>query len=325
MTLSNNFRLYMLVVSLAVVAGSCERDAYHPPVNNFPIPRIIELIPNNAKSGELLTIRGLNFSNDPTKNIIQFNGIDVAATLTTDSLIQVIVPETDKKRIGVTVRSNDKISNRRILAIVEVTTFQDGFDRPDVTPIDGSVSPNPIGSDWHIAMGQFGLENGMIASHAAGVQSLMFYRPDGLNMITNAAGAAFILSLDISVSDGGTFAGVVFNVSDDGQKMYLLRLFNGGIQFLKTPDRFNSWSGFLYLGGPTTPFPFDKKLHLEISSFSPGNFHIKLTNPETLETNLDENFVDNDPLTGGVAGLYYFGLANPTNVYFDNFSVELQN
>lgn len=317
---------YIIIALLAVViagVGACNKEDNNLPVNNAPIPRILAFIPENVAPGDLLTIKGLNFSPDSEKNIIKFNQTVVAAELVSDTVITVIVPDLTVKSAGITVRSNGKISNRKNLNLVKIKKFQDDFDRADIGLVDQSAVPNPIGDEWEIVTGKFALEDNRLATHVGGLESYMLYRAPEVDMKTGD-GNFFKLSADVTLSGGGSFAGVIFNAQDDNKRFYLLRTAGNLVQLLKTgANGLGDWAAVM-MSENAAGFTDDKKYHIEISSSTTGKITIKISDPDSNGTMMDRSFTDSNPYVGGVPGVYYFGLANPTNIYFDDFLLELQ-
>ncbi len=317
---------YIIIALLAVVTagvGGCNKDDNSLPVNNAPIPRILAFVPENAGPGDPLTIKGMNFSPDPEKNIIKFNQTVVVAESVSDTAILVIVPDLAVKSAGVTVRSNGKISNKKNLNLVKIKKFQDDFDRADIDLVDQSVAPNPIGDDWEIVTGKFALEDNRLATHVGGLESYMLYRAPEVDMKAGNDNY-FKLGADIMVSGGGSFGGIIFNAQEDNKRFYLLRTAGSLVQMLKTgANGLGDWAAVM-MSENFSGLNDDKKYHVEIISSAVGKFAIKITDPDSNGTIMDRSFTDSDPYAGGVPGLYYFGLANPTNIYFDNFLLELQ-
>ncbi|MBX2923256.1 MAG: IPT/TIG domain-containing protein [Chitinophagaceae bacterium] len=317
---------YIIIALLAVVTagvGGCNKNDNNLPVNNAPIPRILQFEPENAAPGDLITIKGMNFSPDAEKNIIKFNQIVVPAQSVSDTAITVIIPDLTVKSAGVTVRSNGKISNKKSLSLVKIKKFRDDFDRADVSSVNKNVVPNPIGDDWEIVKGRFALEGNRLATNVGGLESYMLYRAPEVDMKAGND-SYFTLSADITVSGGGTFGGIIFNAQEDNKRFYLLRTAGTLVQMLKTgANGLGDWAAIMmsdYFEGLSD----DKKYHVEIVSSTAGKFTVKITDPDSNSIIMDRSFTDPDPYMGGVPGFYYFGLANPTNIYFDNFLLELQ-
>ncbi|HRQ51545.1 MAG TPA: hypothetical protein PLR74_13455, partial [Agriterribacter sp.] len=115
-----------------------------------------------------------------------------------------------------------------------------------------------------------------------------------------------------------------FNAQEDNKRFYLLRTAGGLVQMLKTgANGLGDWAAVM-MSSNFEGLSDDKEYHVEIVSSAAGKFTIKITDPDSNGIMMDHSFTDPDPYMGGVPGLYYFGLANPTNIYFDNFSLELQ-
>ncbi|MBN8786164.1 MAG: IPT/TIG domain-containing protein [Terrimonas sp.] len=316
---------YIIIALLAVLTtgtGACNKDDNSLPVNNAPIPRILRFEPENALPGDLITIKGMNFSPDAEKNIIKFNQVVVAAQSVNDTAITVIIPELTVKTVGVTVRSNGKISNKKSLSLVKIKKFQDDFDRADIEAVDKSVVPNPIGEDWEIVQGEFALEDKRLATHLGGQEGYTLYRAPEVDMKAGNDNY-FKLTADITVS-GGSIGGVIFNAQEDNKRFYLLRTIGTVVQLLKTgANGLNDWAAIMMSANFEGLFD-DKKYRAEVSSSTAGKITIKITDPDSNGIILDRGFTDNDPYVGGVPGFYYFGLANPVNIYFDDFFLELQ-
>ena len=320
--LVSNYKIITCFILVMVFISSCHKDDNKLPINNAPIPRITALIPENAGPGDLLTIQGLNFSADPGKNIVKFNQSVIEIESATETEIQVVVPELTTKTAGITVRSNGKISNKKNLNLVQVKKFADDFERADVEPADASVIPNPIGDYWQIVMGKFELENKMLATHEGGIQTYMLYRAPEVDMKTGD-GNFFKLSADVTVS-GGSFGGIIFNAQEDGKRFYLLRINGSTVQLLKTNENgLDNWAAIM-INDSFEGFADNIPYRVEISSSTPGQLLLKVINKNSNGLLLERTVEDAQPYTGGVPGFYYFGLANPVNIFFDNFALELQ-
>ncbi len=320
--LIKHHKIITLLVAVVATIAACKKDDNKLPVNNAPIPRILELAPENAGPGDRLLIKGLNFSSDPEKNIVRFNQTVVEAVATSDTAIEVIVPDLVTTTAGVTVRSNGKISNRKNLSLVQVKKFTDDFDRDDVNVVDNSVIPNPIGENWEIIMGRFGLEDQRLATHEGGVQTYMLYRHPEADM-RSGDGSFFRLTAEVAVS-AGSFGGIIFNAQEDGKRFYVLRINGSMLQLLKTGNNgLDDWAAIM-INSDFEGMSADDVLKIEASSSTAGQVILKVTNLSTNGVVLEQTVEDPDPYTGGVPGFYYFGLANPVNIFFDNFSLEIQ-
>ncbi|HTN08313.1 IPT/TIG domain-containing protein [Agriterribacter sp.] len=322
--LIRNHKIISLFMLLTVLFYGCKKDGDKLPVNNAPIPRILTFIPENAAPGDLLTIKGLNFSADREKNIVRFNQTIVAAESVSDTAITVIIPELTAKTAGITVRSNGKISNKKNLNLVQIKVFADDFERDNVPLVGNSADPNPLGEHWKIGIGKFALENKKLATHAAGMQAYMFYRHPEADM-KSGNGNFFKLSAEINVS-AGSFGGIILNAQEDGKSFYLLRMSGTLMQFLKSgsggPET-DHWVSVL-ISGDFEGLAAGTTYKVELSSSTPGQIILKVTNVSTNGLVINRTIEDSNPYTGGVPGFYYFGLANPTDIYFDNMTLEIQ-
>lgn len=319
---NKHYTIITLLAWLTVLIQACNKDDNKLPVNNAPIPRIVAFVPENAGPGDLLTIRGLNFSADPEKNIVRFNQTIVSAESVSDTAITVVVPELTTKTAGVTVRSNGKISNKKNLNLAQVKKFADDFNRADVDPVDKTVTPNPLGENWEIMMGKFELESNRLATHEGGVQTYMLYRDDEADMKTGN-GNFFKFSSEFSGS-AGSFGGIIFNAQEDGKRFYLLRMDGSLLQLLKTGNNgLDDWAAIM-INSNFEGLAADTRYKIEVSSSTAGQIILKITNISTNGLVFERTVEDANPYTGGAPGFYYFGLSNPVNIYFDNFSLELQ-
>lgn len=312
---------FLLLIGLVSVMSCSEKETVE--LNTSPIPRIIELLPANATAGEEISIVGANFSKETNGNEIKFNQLVVEPISISDTLIKVKLPEmagNTVDTVGISVRSNGKISNKRNLALVRIKTFQDNFDRPEQAVVDASVIPNPIGTNWQTIMGNFGLKTEQMYSNVAGLESYILYRDPELNLNVGE-GSYFKLSADINVS-AGSFGGIIFNVQSDNKRFYLLRFDGDQVQLLKTGNSgLGDWDSIM-MSDSFSEMSSGVTYHVEITSSSPGKIIVKLTNPATKEIFVDKDFDDSAPYLGGSPGFYYFGLSDPFNIYFDNFKVE---
>jgi IPT/TIG domain. len=312
--------LNLFIGATALLLSGCSKQE-STPVNTAPIPRIIALEPANAAEGDTLSIVGLNFSNNTTENEVKFGQSVVETVSVSDTLIRVIVPVLEGNIIGVSVRSRGKISNKRNLSLVRSKIFEDNFDRPDVPAVSSETIPNPIGSSWQIINGTFALDGNRLFSQAGGLESYMLYRDAELDMKVGD-GSYFELTAEMS-SSPESFAGIIFNAQNDNKRFYLLRTTNNMLQFLKTGGNgLGDWANILvnqtFEGfAPNTPY------HVAITSSQVGIFRIKVTNADTNGILFEQTVEDPNPYLGGAPGFYYFGLANPVAITFDNFHLEL--
>jgi len=313
----DNIKSYFFFL-LLWVAGSCsEKEIVE--INNAPIPRIIEVLPANASIGDEVSIVGVNFADSPEGNEVKFNQQIVPIISINDGVIKVKVPEVTGNTVGISVRSNGKISNKRNLALVKIEVFEDDFNRDNTDLVESTVIPNPIGSKWQIVTGVFGIKVNKLYSNAPSIESYVLYRDPELNMDVGE-GSYFKLIADVNVS-GGSFGGIVFNAQADNKRFYLLRINGDLVQLLKTGNNgLGDWNVMLSDNFPG--FVAGVTYKVEITSSTPGKLLVKIVNPESKEILLDRSFDDPTPYTGGTPGFYYFGLANPVNISFDNFSVE---
>lgn len=312
---------YIIAITAFLPQG-CDEEGSGLPVNNAPIPRILEFSPGNVVPGGLLTISGMNFSSDITKNEVKFNQTVVPIESASESEIRVVVPDLNIRQVGISVRSNGKISNRKILSLAQIKRFSDDFDRAEFGEVGIDATPNPFGADWLLTQGRFGLKAGRASATGGGFETLMFYQPDELDMVTGE-GNFFKLSADLQVSPG-SFAGIVFNAQADKKRFYLLRMNGPLVQFLKTgPAGLGDWARVVF-SEEIPGFSADTPMRVEISSSNPGQFLFKVVNMATNAQLMDRTVTDENPYVGGVPGFYYFGLANPVSIWFDNLNVELQ-
>lgn len=315
---TNNFSIY-LYAAVLLTSGCKEEES--TPINTAPIPRILALAPANAAEGDTLSINGLNFSNNPEENEVKFGQSIIEALSVSDTLIRVVVPVIEGNIIGVSVRSRGKISNKRNLSLVRSKVFEDDFDRADVPSVGSATVPNPLGADWQIINGKFSLSENRLFSSEGGSESYMFYRNPDLDMKVGD-GSYFELTATMS-SSPESFAGIIFNAQSDNKRFYLLRTTNNMLQLLKTGENgLGHWVNIMvnqtFEGfAPNTPY------QAVISSSQPGNFRIKVTNADTNNILFEQSVDDADPYLGGSPGVYYFGLANPVAIAFDNFHLEL--
>ncbi len=315
---TNNFNIYLCAAVLLV--GGCKEEE-STPVNTAPIPRILALEPANAAEGDTLAIVGLNFSGNAVENEVKFGQSVIEALSFSDTLIRVVVPVIEGNIIGVSVRSRGKISNKKNLSLVRAKIFEDDFNRADVPSVGSATVPNPIGSNWQVINGKFSLSENRLFSQEGGVESYMLYRDADLDMKVGD-GSYFELTATMS-SSPESFSGVIFNAQNDNKRFYLLRTTNNMLQLLKTGENgLGHWVNIMvnqtFEGfAPNTPY------QVIISSSQPGNFRIKVTNVDTNGILFEQSVEDADPYLGGSPGFYYFGLANPVTIAFDNFHLEL--
>lgn len=308
------------IAALVAMLHACSEEEKLP-LNTAPIPRIIELQPTNAAAGDRLSIIGVNFSENADENEVKFNQQVVDVVIVSDTLIQVIVPELSGNVVGVSVRSHGKISNKRNLSLVRVKTFTDDFNRTDIPVVGSETTPNPIGNNWQIVNGTFELKNGTLFSQAGGSESYMLYRdPD---LVMNAGeGNYFKLSATMK-SSPESFAGIIFNAQSDNKRFYLLRTTNNMLQLLKTGnDGLGHWVNIM-INETFEGFAANTTYQAEVTSSQPGRITVKVSDTATGGILVERTVEDPEPYLGGSPGFYYFGLANPVDISFDNLSVEV--
>ncbi len=309
------------ILLLALVVGACKNEEPYP-VNNDPIPRITELYPADVRVGDALTIIGLNFAEDASQLEVKFNQEVADVVSVADGRIQVVVPEISGNAVSISVRSKGKISNKFRFALVSSTIVADDFNREDVAQANGDASPNPIGNDWQIIAGSFGLRSGRLFSDVGGSQAYVLHRDEALDMKVGN-GSFFKLTADFTASVG-SFAGVIFNAQEDSKRFYLLRTVDNVLQFLKAGNNgLDDWSG-VFVNDAFEGLSGGTPYRVEVSSSEPGRFNVKLLLSDTGGVVFERAVADPDPYVGGTAGFYYFGLANPVDISFDNFHVEVQ-
>lgn len=312
--------IILAIGAIALLATACsEEDTV--PVNNAPIPRILALEPANASEGDTLSIIGLNFSGNAAENEVKFGQSVIGALSYSDTLIRVVVPEIEGNVVGISVRSRGKISNKQNLSLVRAKIFEDDFDRADIPAFGAEAIPNPLGTSWQLVTGKFGLRNNQLFSQDGGVESYMLYREADVDMATGD-GRYFQLSAEMS-SSPESFAGIIFNAQTDNKRFYLLRTTNNMLQLLKTGENgLGHWVNIM-VNQTVEGFAPNTRYHATISSSQPGSFRIKVTNIDTNAVLFEQTVNDEAPYVGGAPGFYYFGLANPVAIAFDNFNLEL--
>ncbi|PRD57098.1 IPT/TIG domain-containing protein [Sphingobacterium gobiense] len=313
------YRTWWLVCVMVAITLSCS-DEEQIPLNTAPIPRITELSPANASVGDEITIVGVNFSGNPGENEVKFNQTIVDIIEVSETAIKVIVPELTGNVAGVSVRSRGKISNKRNLSLVRVKTFEDNFNRADVPPVGSDVTPNPIGSNWQIVAGTFEVKNNRLFCGAASTESYALYRDPELRLDVGE-GSYFRLEADMQVSPE-SFAGIIFNAQSDNKRFYLFRTSNGLVQMLKSGSNgLNDWANVMMsenIPGFAPHIPY----RIAVSSSQPGRFVVKVMELNTNTVLFERSFEDANPYVGGSPGVYYFGLANPIDIAFDNLHIE---
>ncbi|MGV3764077.1 IPT/TIG domain-containing protein [Parapedobacter sp.] len=315
---TNILKIYLCTCIL--LAGSCEEEE-SAPINTAPIPRILALEPANAAEGDTLAIVGINFSENATENEVKFGQSIIETIAVSDTLIQVVVPAMEGNIVGVSVRSRGKISNKQNLSLVRTKVFEDNFDRPDIPSVGSPTVPNPLGTNWQIINGKFSLNENRLFSSEGGLESYMLYRDADLDMQVGD-GSYFELTATMS-SSPESFAGIIFNAQSDNKRFYLLRTTNNMLQLLKTGENgLGHWVNIMvnqtFEGfAPNVPY------QVTVSSSQPGNFRIKVTNKDTNGILFEQAVEDPAPYLGGSPGVYYFGLANPVVIAFDDFHLEL--
>lgn len=314
------YHLILFISALALLATGCS-DEESAPINTAPIPRILTLTPANAAEGDTLSIVGLNFSNNPAENEVKFGQSVIEAIAVSDTLIRVIVPAIQGNVVGVSVRSRGKISNKQNLALVRAKVFEDDFNRADIPSFGADVVPNPISGNWQIVTGKFGLRNNQLFSQEGGIESYLLYRDADVDMKAGD-GHYFELSAEMS-SSPESFAGIIFNAQSDNKRFYLLRTTNNMLQLLKTGENgLGHWVNIM-VNQTFEGFAPNTRYQATISSSQPGSFRIKVINADTNSVLFEQTVEDPSPYVGGAPGFYYFGLANPVVIAFDNFKLEL--
>ncbi len=314
------YHLILFINALALLAAGCS-DEESAPINTAPIPRILSLTPANAAEGDTLSIVGLNFSNNPAENEVKFGQSVIPSLSVADTLIRVIVPALEGNVVGVSVRSRGKISNKQNLSLVRAKVFADDFNRADIPSFGADAVPNPIGNNWQIVSGKFALRNNQLFSQEGGMESYMLYRGADVDMKAGD-GHYFELSAEMS-SSPESFAGIIFNAQSDNKRFYLLRTTNNMLQLLKTGENgLGHWVNIM-VNQTFEGFAPNTRYQATISSSRSGSFRIKIINADTNGIVYEQTVEDPSPYVGGAPGFYYFGLANPVVIAFDNFNLEL--
>lgn len=308
------------MAALSLSATGCSDDESGP-INTAPIPRILTLMPANVAEGDTISIVGLNFSSDPTENEVKFGQSVIEALSVTDTLIRVIVPSIEGNVVGVSVRSRGKISNKVNLTLVRAKTFEDDFNREDVPPFGADAIPSPLGANWQVVSGKFSLLGNQLYSQEGGIESYMLYRDTDVDMKAGD-GHYFELSAEMS-SSPESFAGIIFNAQSDNKRFYLLRTTNNMLQLLKSGENgLGHWVNIM-VNQTFDGLAPDTRYRATISSSQPGSFRIQVINVDTNGIIFEQTAEDPAPYLGGAPGFYYFGLANPVSIVFDNFNLEL--
>lgn len=313
-------KIILLISSIGLLAMACDKEE-STPVNTAPIPRILELSPANAAEGDTLSIIGLNFSANAAENEVKFGQSVVQALSYTDTLIRVVVPAIEGNVVGISVRSRGKISNKQNLSLVRPKIFEDNFDRANIPSFGAEAVPNPLGPNWQLVTGKFGLSDNRLFSQDGGMESYMLYRNAEVDM-KSGDGHYFQLTAEMS-SSPESFAGIIFNAQNDNKRFYLLRTTNNMLQLLKTGENgLGHWVNIM-VNQTFEGFAPNTRYLVNIASSQPGSFRIQVTNADTNAIMYDQAVSDPAPYVGGAPGFYYFGLANPVSISFDNFNLEL--
>ncbi|WP_188752895.1 IPT/TIG domain-containing protein [Parapedobacter defluvii] len=283
-------------------------------------PVIAEFVPETIRAGQQLVIRGQYFSPVAANNLVKIGGIPVDVVSATPAELTVIVPQRVESPAEVVVTVAGKTAEPITVDILPGAWIE-AFDRPDVALTDASVIPSPIGAGWQIMEGNFGIRNEKLFGEAHWTNAHMLYRDQWLDLQVGN-GNSFKLGCDIRVSEGGALPGVIFNVQSDGKRFYLVRLLDNGIQFLKTgaggPEDWIMVVSAVDLPG----FSVGNTYRVEISSATPGEIGVKLTNLDSGDALLNATVPDDNPYVGGSVGFYYYRMSN-AEISFDNLSVEL--
>lgn len=307
--------IFFIITGVLLMVG-CKEEASIP-MNTNPIPRILELNPGNAVSGDLLSIKGLHFSENVNELEVKFNQILAEVVAASETEVNVIVPEIDGSLAHVTVRSRGKISNRKQLLLIATKRFSDDFNRADVALVDESVIPNPIGEKWQILWGGFELKSNALMGTVGGGDMFIVHQDPELDMKVGG-NHYFKFSADVQVS-ANSWGGVVFNVVPSEQQHYRLRINNNELQLLKI--RGGNMVG-LPINEAVSGLAANRPFRIEVSSARQGQIVIKITDINESGTVFERTIEDADPLLGGTAGYYYLAMAHPIEIYFDNFDVE---
>ncbi|MFZ4262513.1 IPT/TIG domain-containing protein [Sphingobacterium sp. HJSM2_6] len=311
--------LFIYLSLLTIIIGGCkDKDTIIP--NLDPIPRIITLSPENVGVGDVLTINGINFSESPSENEVKLGQTIVEVLSATAEKIEVKIPELTSNILGVSVRTRGKISNKVNISLVKSKIFTDDFNRTDVPLVTSATNPNPIGSNWQIVQGVFSLKSNQLFTNAGGVDSYMLYRDAELSMKAGE-GNFFKLNAELKATTGN-FVGLIFNAQSDNMRFYLLRILDRTVQLLKTNENgLNNWASIL-INQEFEGFAAGVPYLIEVSSSQAGSLRIVISNKDTNGILLEQTVTDSSPYVGGSPGFYYFGLANPVDIVFDNLKVE---
>ncbi len=311
--------IIMYLCLLSLFSSACkDKDTIIP--NLDPIPRIITLSPENVGVGDVLTIHGINFSESAGENEVKLGQTVVEVLSATANKIEVKIPELNFNVVGVSVRTRGKISNKVNISLVKSKIFTDDFNRTDVPLVTSANNPNPLGSNWQIVQGSFGLKGNQLFSNAGAVDSYMLYRDAELNMQAGD-GHYFKLNAEMKATTGN-FVGLIFNAQSDNMRFYLLRILDRTVQLLKTNENgLNNWAAIM-VNQEFPGFAAGVPYAIEVSSSQAGSLRIVISNKDTNAILYEQTVTDPNPYVGGSPGFYYFGLANPVDIVFDNLTVE---
>lgn len=225
--------------------------------------------------------------------------------------------------VTITVTTEDGEKTATCAVIVNereltATAFEDDFNRDD-TELFGVDNPKGLGENWTIISGLHGIQNqGLISRDQPGdaLGSLVLFTAEGSNTISESD--KFEASVDLS---HGTFAGIVFNASEDGKFFYVLRI---------TPEsNLVQWLAIKDGGVQVVAHEEVKKVEKTISyetyrmtvvSEQPGKFNVKMTDDSGLIG--EYNLVDDTDQGNRTFG--YFGLWSILDPAYDNFKLTVK-
>lgn len=276
-------------------------------------PYITLVNPPAGNPHDEIVIRGANFSEIPTDNIVTFDGIEAEVVFTSEYRLRVLVPETvPAGTLDLLVTVNGKESNMVTFQVGNL--FSDNFNRGTDVPATGPGS-TALGTPWKVLGGSFAIEAGVMVSAVTGEYSI--YYDDVEAQTTAGNGSSFVLSTEMSFNaSGAAFCGLVFNYQADNGGFYVVRLSSGLLQVLKKATGSSGWAN-LNANADASLIVKGTNYEVEVVSNIAGTFDVKVTNKESGSVIFEQRFTDASPLTKGYAG--YYAIGNVSR--FDNFSL----
>ena len=286
---------------------------------NSPAPALSSLSTNIAAAGTTIMITGTNFPNQATCKVF-FGAVEGVVNSATTTTISVTVPTLTFLSANTTILVKNSLLNQssntlNFTAWNPANLYTDNFNRTSTAWDNTGVFPSLIGANWVTSQGDLQINSNFLNSTGNG---RIIFRNSSASVYP---GRKFILEADLKVnhaSDPASFAGIAFNIQNDGQTYQLVRISATGlVQALTTSDNGMNWSVNL---SNNYALPGLQYYHFQITADGSNTYQLKISKMDGTIM-LNTSFTSSMAVTGYKVGLYSLGSLS----MYDNFSLLLEN